>query len=117
MVRLRQEDKPLGFLVVYEDRHAGDADQEIDFGIVNPELEGRPELIRQVRRCILAYLFTVRRAASVSWNRRARSSTTCEGLRISRAGREVRVSRQDFVRQLQRSALPWPCTCRSEITN
>jgi hypothetical protein len=62
--------KSIGFLIVYEGHKFRDPNQEIDFAITNNKYLGSTALVRNIKICILTYLFAVRGAETVHWIRR-----------------------------------------------
>lgn len=71
-------DTPTGFLICYEAKRVGDANQEVDFAIMHEGHRGNVALIRTMKLCMLTYLFAVRGAKSVCWIRRKRLETEAE---------------------------------------
>lgn len=62
--------RSIGFLIVYESRKFADPNQELDFAITDDNYLGKTPLIRNIKICILTYLFTVRGTHTVHWIRR-----------------------------------------------
>jgi hypothetical protein len=101
------ESEPIGFLVVYA--ALGHAAFELDLAIASPEHLGEPLRIRRIELCVLGYLFAIRGADRVVWERRKRDPDEPEeraerpGL-FPRQGRPVVVTRERFRRMLRARA-------------
>jgi|GEM_PF-6284478 len=82
---------PFGFLVIYERRGLGRPHLELDLVVAEAHLSSVPR-IRRIRLAVLAVLFAVRGAETVSWVRRHRPSV------------ETTVDRERYRRSLERRA-------------
>lgn len=107
IVRHLPDRSPIGFLVVYE--ALGGGNYELDLAIASRQRRGDPLLVRKIELCVLGYLFAVRGAERVVWERRKRGpgepDAEKERPRIfPRQGKPVVVTLERFRRMLRARA-------------
>ena len=105
IVRDHDDSKPIGFFIVYEGCKGGGTCPEIDFALTEKRLLGSPVLLRHIKICILSYLFRVRGATMVKWQRLRKKDPveiSPEGLK-----REIRKKGPDFFPTIWMQHINW----------